>query len=107
MRKIKTKQIDFFLMILILCFSTPESEAIFVRKIDLSPINVEENEEVSISGTVTDPSGDPLIGVTVQIKGTGTGTATDFDGTYSLEKVDEDAILVFSYKIGRASCREG
>lgn len=85
-------------MILILCFSAPESEAIFVQEIDLSPIDiVQEIEVVSVSGTVTDVAGEPLIGVTVQIKGTGTGTATDFDGTYSLEKVDEDAILVFSY----------
>src|SRR5690606_29412025 len=41
--------------------------------------------------------GEPLIGVNIQIKGTATGTITDFDGTYTLENVDENEILVFSY----------
>lgn len=37
-----------------------------------------------ISGTVTDPSGSPLAGVTVVIKGTTDGTVTDVDGKYSI-----------------------
>lgn len=36
--------------------------------------------EDQIYGTVTDPSGEPLIGATVMVKGTQTGTATDIDG---------------------------
>ena len=55
-------------------------------------------EEVKpITGTVTGASdGLPLIGVTVAIKGTTSGTITDIDGKYSLD-VEEGAILVFSY----------
>lgn len=51
----------------------------------------------SVSGTVVDINGDPLIGVTVSVKGTSNGTATDFDGNYSLKNVAENATLVFSY----------
>ena len=41
-------------------------------------------QEKTISGTVTDEEGLPLPGVTVLIKGTNTGTQTDFDGNYSV-----------------------
>ena len=50
----------------------------------------------TVSGTVTDTEG-PLLGATVAIKGTSTGTTTDFDGNYTLNNVPEDAILVFSF----------
>ena len=50
-----------------------------------------------VTGTVTDADdGQTLPGVTVLIKGTTTGAATDINGKYSLQ-VDPDATLVFSY----------
>lgn len=49
----------------------------------------------TITGTVSDASG-TLPGVSVLIKGTTTGTETDFDGKYSI-KADAGAVLVFSY----------
>lgn len=49
-----------------------------------------------VSGTVTDESGEGVIGATVMVKGTKNGTATDIDGRYSLN-VSPDATLVFSY----------
>ncbi|WP_236980984.1 SusC/RagA family TonB-linked outer membrane protein [Membranihabitans maritimus] len=52
---------------------------------------------INVSGTITDQSGEPLIGVNVLVKGTDKGTATDFDGKFSLEDVDEEAVLVISY----------
>ncbi len=52
-------------------------------------------QEKTVSGTVTDESG-PLPGVTVLIKGTNSGTQTDFDGNYSLKAATGD-VLVFSY----------
>ena len=48
-----------------------------------------------VTGTVSDATG-PLPGASVVVKGTTTGTQTDFDGNYTLE-VDSDATLVFSY----------
>ncbi|MCK5678824.1 MAG: carboxypeptidase-like regulatory domain-containing protein, partial [Flavobacteriaceae bacterium] len=50
----------------------------------------------TVSGTVTGDDG-PLPGVNVIVKGTSNGTATDFDGNYSIDGVGEDAILVFSF----------
>ncbi len=50
-----------------------------------------------ISGTVTDQNGEPLIGATVLVKGTQTGTVTDIDGTYSVNVQEENNTLVFSY----------
>ena len=53
--------------------------------------------QITVKGTVTDQTGEPLIGVTVQPVGVqGTGTVTDFDGNYTI-KVGRDATLKFSY----------
>ncbi|MDE7394490.1 MAG: SusC/RagA family TonB-linked outer membrane protein, partial [Muribaculaceae bacterium] len=53
---------------------------------------------LTVSGTVSDPIGDELFGVSVSVKGNQThGTATDIDGKFSLNNVPADATLVFSY----------
>lgn len=60
-------------------------------------IGLANAEEITVKGTVTSASdGEPLIGATVQVKGTTTGTATDIDGNYSLS-VQKGATLSFSY----------
>lgn len=51
----------------------------------------------TITGTVTDEEGTPLIGATVIISGTSLGTATDVDGTYSLDVGEDAQQLLFSY----------
>ncbi|SFB88380.1 TonB-linked outer membrane protein, SusC/RagA family [Algibacter lectus] len=51
----------------------------------------------TVQGTVTGTDGLGIPGVTVSVKGTNKGTITDLDGKYSLKKVSENAILVFSY----------
>lgn len=48
-----------------------------------------------IYGTVTDEQGEPLLGVTVLVKGTNVGTTTNEDGYYQLA-VREEAVLIFS-----------
>ncbi|MEQ9468453.1 MAG: SusC/RagA family TonB-linked outer membrane protein [Ekhidna sp.] len=50
----------------------------------------------TVSGKVTDDTGESLPGVNVVIKGTTTGTTTDLDGNFRLE-VEEGATLVFSF----------
>jgi len=50
----------------------------------------------SINGTVSDESGQPLPGVSVVVKGTTTGVATNMDGKYSLSLPANAKILVFS-----------
>ncbi len=50
----------------------------------------------SIAGKVTDETGSGLPGVNIVIKGTSTGTVTDYDGNYSIN-ADKGMTLVFSY----------
>ncbi|HLT48822.1 MAG TPA: carboxypeptidase-like regulatory domain-containing protein, partial [Aequorivita sp.] len=42
-------------------------------------------QEKTISGTVADDTGLPLPGVNIIIKGTSTGTQSDFDGNYTID----------------------
>jgi TonB-linked SusC/RagA family outer membrane protein len=53
-------------------------------------------QERAVSGTVSDNTGMPLPGVSVLVKGTKTGTQTDFDGKFSI-KASSNQVLVFSY----------
>uniref|UniRef100_A0AB33JAV9 SusC/RagA family TonB-linked outer membrane protein n=1 Tax=Prevotella sp. GTC17259 TaxID=3236795 RepID=A0AB33JAV9_9BACT len=50
-----------------------------------------------IKGNVTDGSGQPIIGATIQIKGQQGGTVTDINGNYALPNVKPGTTLVFSY----------
>lgn len=54
-------------------------------------------QQNTVSGTVTEESGQPLPGVTVIIKGTTQGTSTNIDGIYSIPNIPEDATLEFSF----------
>jgi TonB-linked SusC/RagA family outer membrane protein len=54
-------------------------------------------QNVTVTGTVTDGSDAPLPGVNVTIKGTATGVATDANGKYSITVPGRDAALVFSF----------
>ncbi len=51
----------------------------------------------TITGTVSDESGEPLIGANVLIKGSGRGTTTDFDGNFQLEAARKAETLIISY----------
>lgn len=55
------------------------------------------SQSKQVTGVVSDNSSEPLIGVSVSIKGTTLGTTTDLDGKYVLSVPNEDAVLVFSY----------
>ncbi|OAB76094.1 SusC/RagA family TonB-linked outer membrane protein [Cochleicola gelatinilyticus] len=58
-------------------------------------------QEKAITGTVTDNSGIPLLGVNIIVKGTSNGTQTDFDGNYSIT-ASVGETLAYSY-IGYSS----
>ena len=51
----------------------------------------------TVNGTVSDQSGEPLIGATILVKGTDQGTITDYDGSYSIEVPEGSNTLVISY----------
>lgn len=57
---------------------------------------VKKGATKNITGTVTDENGEPVIGATVQIKGTINGVITDLDGKYSI-KAREGETLEFRY----------
>ena len=50
----------------------------------------------SVSGVVSDASG-PVPGVNIIVKGTSKGAQTDFDGKYSIDGVDANATIVYSF----------
>src|SRR5690606_28547317 len=51
----------------------------------------------TVQGRVTDSNSQPLVGVTITLKGNPEGTTTDLDGNYSITVPDDNAILQFSY----------
>ena len=51
----------------------------------------------SVSGTVVDKAGEPVIGASVVVKGTTNGTITDFDGNFSLQGVPNDGTIQVSF----------
>ena len=53
-------------------------------------------QNIQISGVVKDVVGDPLIGVSVLVKGGTKGTSTDYNGFYTIS-APADGTLVFSY----------
>ena len=53
-------------------------------------------EDITVTGSVSDEFGDPLIGVNVAVQGQSRGTITDIDGNFTIE-VDQGDVLVFSY----------
>jgi TonB-dependent starch-binding outer membrane protein SusC len=53
--------------------------------------------QIMVSGKVTDGNKDPLIGVTVLVSSSKSGTITDFDGKYSIQVPNNKASIVFSY----------
>ncbi|MCO5235240.1 MAG: TonB-dependent receptor plug domain-containing protein [Chitinophagaceae bacterium] len=57
----------------------------------------EDAPAVNVSGTVTNPQGTPLAGASIKIKNTNRGVSTDDRGSYSLNNVPNDAVLVVSY----------
>lgn len=57
----------------------------------------QQQAATTVTGQVTDEKGEPLIGVSILVKGTSKGTVTDIDGNYKLPLENKNAVLVFSY----------
>lgn len=71
----------------------PKSTSSFPKEVEVKELTQQQKE---ITGKVTDASGNPLAGVSVTVKGTQTGTATNAEGVYSFSVADDAAILEFS-----------
>lgn len=76
-----------------------ENYTIVIRKKAITASSpIIEEQQIKISGKVTDQSGQPLPGTSILEKGTFNGTQSDFDGNYSLElTASGQKTLVFTY----------
>jgi TonB-linked SusC/RagA family outer membrane protein len=59
-------------------------------------------QQLTVTGLVKDQAGEPLPGVNISVKGTTTGVISDFEGKFSINVPNGQAVLVFSY-LGFAS----
>lgn len=74
-----------------------EDFVVFTKK---APVKIKEavqQKKKTIKGTVTDEGGNTLPGVSVVVKGTTNGTATDVDGKYTIQVENLNTILIFSF----------
>ena len=60
-------------------------------------LNLVAQQSITVTGVVTEDTGDSFPGVNVVVKGTSIGTTTDADGKYMINVPNTDATLVFSY----------
>ena len=51
----------------------------------------------TVTGTVVDATGEPMIGVSVMVDGTTNGGVTDFDGNFTIKNVPDNGVLKYSY----------
>ncbi|HCN84945.1 MAG TPA: TonB-dependent receptor, partial [Sphingobacteriaceae bacterium] len=65
------------------------------KKVSVAEAFLPQNSLARVTGMVTDEQGNPLTGVTVEVKGTSIGTATNSKGNYSIE-VENGQVIVFS-----------
>lgn len=63
----------------------------------LTEESLAEFQQKSVTGIVSDRSGNPLPGVTILLKGTTKGVVSDVNGNYSISNISNDAVLVFSF----------
>lgn len=56
-----------------------------------------QDDNVKITGKVTDEQGEGMPGVTIRVKGKSVGTVTDISGNYSLIVPRKNSVLVFSF----------
>ncbi|HLU94755.1 MAG TPA: SusC/RagA family TonB-linked outer membrane protein [Membranihabitans sp.] len=54
-------------------------------------------QDHTVEGLITDHTGEPLIGVNVQVQSTSQGTSSDLDGHFILSNIDENSTIVVSY----------
>ena len=75
-----------------------ENNAIIINvKSDQKVVATNINQKYEVKGTVTDTNGTPLPGANILEKGTTNGVQTDFEGNFSIQISDENAILEISY----------
>ena len=94
---IKTREMNCLIIagasLLLLCISPQFAVADGLKQ---DAVTIMQQQNLKVSGVVTDEAGEPLIGVSVLVKGTTLGNITDLNGRFSLD-VPEGSILEISY----------
>lgn len=94
---IKTREMNCLKIVgaslLLLCISPQFAVADGLKQ---DAVTIMQQQNLKVSGVVTDEAGEPLIGVSVLVKGTTLGNITDLNGRFSLD-VPEGSILEISY----------
>ena len=67
------------------------------EKGDSNPVQQQSGKERTITGQVLDSKGEPLIGVSILVKGTTDGAITDLDGNYKIITKSNNPIIIYSY----------
>lgn len=70
---------------------------IIVKPVNLSTHSAGQQQDKKVTGKVTDPTGTPIPGASVVLKGTTTGVTTDIDGNFSLSLPMDAKTLIFSF----------
>ena len=65
-------------------------------------VSAQGAQKQKVTGTIVDANGEPIIGASILVKGSSTGTVTDLDGNFTLDNVPANGSLVVSY-VGFAS----
>src|SRR5688500_10450047 len=86
-----------FLQLTSLAGASDSFAANFPAHVEYDPSARALSIDRKISGKITDENGQGLPGVNVAIKGTTRGTSSDVNGLYTLESVDDENVLVFSF----------
>lgn len=71
--------------------------ALFVLVSAAGFASASDQQQHPLTGTVVDSKGEPIIGATVMVKGSTTGTLTDIDGKYTIPSVQANAIITYSF----------
>lgn len=89
----KNKRSTVILFIVLLLMGTNE-----IYSSELSDYKITQQQGITVTGTVVDMNGEPIIGATVVVQGNATkGTITDIDGKFSINNIPENATLDISY----------
>lgn len=96
----KLLRISILWSILIICYFgsyATHEKATVNGESGILEVELNGQQQKSVSGKVTDLANSPIPGVSVVVKGTTAGTTTDGNGNYSLNNVPENATLQFSF----------
>ena len=86
-----------FLTLILCLFCLGEADVASPGKADAEPAAQAQSSKLTVKGFVKDDKGDPMIGVTLIVKGTNFGTVSNADGSYSIDVPYGGATLMVSY----------